>query len=116
MADTQRYWDGSQWTAHVAPTMLAATAPPAIDESLTWVLPVGRSGAAIAAGYVGIVAIVFAVLGWAGVVVGVVAIGLGIWGVALSRSGRKGAGRAIFAIVAGVIGIVGGVLTVPWYW
>ena len=56
MAQTQRYWDGAAWTAHIAP--LAPSAPqqmvaPASDHGPQtpehWLLPVGRSGAAIAA-------------------------------------------------------------------
>jgi len=118
MANTQRYWDGLQWTGHVAP--LGPTVPTSAPEygpgSVEhWLLPVGRSGASIAAGYVGIVAIVFAALGFVGVVVSAVALGLGIWALVLARRGKGGSGRAIFAIVGGVIGIVCGALTVQWY-
>jgi hypothetical protein len=122
MAQTQRYWDGNQWTQHVAPVAPAvppqpvAAAPDYGPQSVEhWLLPVGRSGAAIAAGYVGIAALVFAGLGWAGIVVGAVALGLGIWAFMLSRRGKHGAGRAIFAMIAGVIGIVVGAMTIHLY-
>ena len=55
MAQTQRYWDGAAWTAHIAP--LAPSAPPQMVAPASdhgpqtpehWLLPVGRSGAAIA--------------------------------------------------------------------
>ena len=116
MAQTQRYWDGAQWTGHIAPI---AAAPVPSDHGPTtpehWLLPVGRSGASIAAGYVGIVALVFAALGWVGVVVGAAALGLGIWALALARRGKRGSGRAIFAIAAGAIGVIAGVATVHLY-
>lgn len=122
MAQTQRYWDGAAWTAHIAP--LAPSAPPQMVAPASdhgpqtpehWLLPVGRSGAAIAAGYVGIAALVMSFLGWAGIIVGAVALGLGVWALMLSRRGKHGAGRAIFAIIAGAIGIVAGALTIHLY-
>jgi hypothetical protein len=77
-------------------------------EGLEWLIPVGRSGQAIAAGYVGIVALLFSFLGYLGVIVGLVSLGLGIWALKLAREGKRGSGRAIFAIVAGVIGVIAG--------
>lgn len=64
---------------------------------LHWVVPVGRSGASIAAGYVGLVSLVV----WP---VGPVAIGLGVWGLRKARAGGHGSGRSVFAIVAGALG------------
>jgi hypothetical protein len=68
------------------------------DASLRWVLPVGRSHWAIAAGYLGI----FSVL----LVFGPFAIGAGILG--LRQIQRKpqlhGRGRALFGIIAGSLG------------
>jgi len=117
MAQTQRYWDGQQWTSAVAP-LNGAQAPtdhgPGSVEH--WLIPVGRSGPAIAAGYVGIVALVFAFLGFVGVIVGAASLGLGIWALTLARKGKHGSGRAIFAIVAGVIGIVAGLWSLTSIW
>jgi hypothetical protein len=68
------------------------------DAALRWVLPVGRSPWAIAAGYLGI----FSVL----LVFGPLAIGAGILG--LRQMKRKphlhGKGRALFGIIAGSLG------------
>ena len=56
MAQTQRYWDGQQWTSAVAP-LNGAPAPsdhgPATVEH--WLVPVGRSWQSILAGYMGFV-------------------------------------------------------------
>ena len=116
MASTQRCWDGTHWTAHVAPAAAPVAAqdygPQTVEH---WLVPVGRSGPAIAAGYVGIVAIVFAALGIVGMVVGATAVGLGVWALKLVKQGKHGSGRAIFAIVAGMFGIVVGALTIQWY-
>lgn len=71
--------------------------------AMHWMVPVGRSGVSIAAGYVGLFALVI----WP---LAPVAIGLGIWGLRKARTGGHGSGRCIFAIVAGVIGALLGVL------
>lgn len=71
--------------------------------AMHWIVPVGRSGVSIAAGYVGLLALVI----WP---LAPVAIGLGIWGLRKARSGGHGSGRCIFAIIAGVIGCLLGVL------
>jgi hypothetical protein len=60
-----------------------------------WILPIGRSGVSIAAGYVGLLSLFI----WA---LGPVAVGLGIWGLRRARVGGHGSGRSIFAIVVGV--------------
>lgn len=70
--------------------------------ALHWIVPVGRSGASIAAGYVGLVALAI----WP---VGPLAIGLGIWGLRKARAGGHGSGRSVFAIVAGTLGTMLGV-------
>jgi hypothetical protein len=71
------------------------TSRPGDDAALRWVLPVGRSPWAIAAGYLGIFCILL--------VFGPLAIGAGILG--LRQIKRKphlhGKGRAIFGIIAG---------------
>jgi len=80
-------------------TPYAATRSAAIGASpsdpVHWILPVGRSGVSIAAGYIGLVSLF--VWGF-----GPVAVGMGIWGLRRARAGGHGSGRSIFAIVAGV--------------
>ena len=81
-----RYFDGAYWTPHVAPGHAAATttAPPAgatPSDPLHWLVPTGRSGQSIAAGYVAL----FATVVW---VLGPVALWLGIS--ALRTSSRTG--------------------------
>ena len=54
-----RYWDGAAWTGYVhnpaspGPTPL----PPGADPSLRYLMPIGRSGWAIASGYLGLVSV-----------------------------------------------------------
>ena len=86
-----------------------------LQDELKWLLPVGRSGASIAASYVGIAAVVFSFLGFFGLALGLTSLGLGIWARTLSRKGKGGGGRAIFAIVAGIFAIVVGSLTAVMY-
>ena len=64
-------------------------------------LPVGRSGLSIAAGYAGL----FALLCFPAPL----ALALGIWAVVDLRKhpGKRGMGRALFGIVMGVIGTAG---------
>jgi hypothetical protein len=98
-----RYWDGGQWTNHVsAPAAAPSTgwgtiAPHAAEEPdplLRWVLPVGRSGWAIAAGYLGLLSVLvfpapFALL-------------FGILAVRdIKAHSKHGMGRAVFGIVMG---------------
>jgi hypothetical protein len=106
-----RWFDGHQWTAHVHPaapvyaaapagTVLpwGATPAPAPDRSLEVLLPVNRSGLAIAAGYAGL----FAIL----IVFAPIALVLGV--LALRDLSNKptvgGRGRAWFGVVAGGLG------------
>ncbi len=95
-----RYWDGAQWTGHVHGTLAA----PAPDPSLKYLLPIGRSGWAIAAGYLGLVSVLLIFAPFA------LATGL----LALRDIRRKpallGAGRAWFGIVMGAIFSVGLIL------
>lgn len=76
-------------------------------EVLHWIVPVGRSWQSIVAGYVGLAAIFFWILG-------PVAIALGILGLRQARAGGHGSGRSIFAIVVGALASLAGlvVLTV----
>ena len=94
-----RWWDGRGWTDQVRP--LAPTPTHLDDPALRWVLPVGRSGWAIAAGYLGL----FAVL----LLPAPVALGVG-W-VALKdlrdHPDRLGRGRALVGVVMGALGTAG---------
>lgn len=65
-----------------------------------WLVPVGRSGVSIAAGYVGLVALFV----WA---LGPVAIWLGVLGLRRARTGGHGSGRSWFGIVVGVLATLG---------
>ena len=67
-------------------------------------LPVGRSGWAIAAGYLGLVSF-FPLLG---ILTGILAIIFGIVAISDIRKNpeKHGMGRAIFGIIAGLIGLV----------
>ncbi|HEY3436528.1 MAG TPA: hypothetical protein VGK35_02455, partial [Actinotalea sp.] len=77
-------------------------------DAMHWIVPIGRSGASIAAGYVGLVSLFVWVLG-------PVAIGLGIWGLRKARTGGHGSGRSVFGIVTGVLAtIVGVVVLAGW--
>lgn len=85
-----RWWDGVNWTSH-------QSAPSTRNEDpfLPWILPTGRTGLAIAAGYLGLfsVLVVFAPIS---LVVGILALRQ------LNRTpGKLGRGRAIFGIVMG---------------
>lgn len=73
------------------------------SDAMHWILPVGRSWQSVVAGYVGLVALLVFPLA-------PVAIGFGVWALVKARTGGHGRGRAVFAIVAGVIGIGVGVL------
>ena len=91
-----RWFDGRQWTAHVAPAV-----PAQRDRSIEALLPVNRSGLAIAAGYAGLFAILL--------VFAPIALVLGV--LALRDLSTKptvgGRGRAWFGVVAGALGTLG---------
>jgi hypothetical protein len=70
-------------------------ASPGPDPALRWIVPVGRSGWAIAAGYLGLLAVLVLPAPLA-VVSGFVA----VWDIQ-SHPGRLGMGRAVFGIVMG---------------
>lgn len=108
-----RYFDGTAWTAHTAPAVAPGLGVQVLpqqfpaqrsmphpgagtDPTLRWILPIGRSWQAIAAGYVALFATVLWFLG-----------PIAIWlGVAALRAAEArdvgGRGRARFAIIVGV--------------
>jgi hypothetical protein len=113
---TTRWWDGRAWTAHTAQT----TRPPGYsdyhagyeagrhqgsgvtrDRGLEWVLPVGRTGLSIAAGYVGLVAVLCFYVAPVALVVGLLALR------GLRDSPLGGRGRAWFAVIVGGLGTIG---------
>lgn len=71
------------------------------DAALRWILPVGRTGLSVAAGYLGLVALVFFFLAPASLVVGLLALR------GLRGSSLGGRGRAWFAVVVGALGTAG---------
>lgn len=66
------------------------------SDPVHWLLPTGRSGVSIAAGYVAL----FAMFVW---VLGPVALLLGVLAVRAGARGGNGKGRAWFAVVVGVL-------------
>jgi hypothetical protein len=95
-----RYWDGSSWTAWVSDGRHQFAESPASgpDPVVRWLLPVGRSGWAIAAGYAGLFAFLVFPAPLA-LLLGVVAL------FDLKRHpGRLGWGRAIFGTIVGGLG------------
>jgi len=93
-----RWFDGFQWTAHVAAASFAEPAGAHPDSATHWLLPTGRSWQAITAGYLGLLSLGIFFLG-------PVAIGFGVWALFVAqRQGSHGRGRAITGIVGGAIG------------
>ena len=111
MAQTQRYWDGAQWTGHIAP-ITAAPAPsdhgPATAEH--WLIPVGRSWQSITAGYLGFLCLVIWFVPVLGFAVEIATAALGVWALRLAKQGGHGRGRAVFGIVCAGLGFVGSIL------
>jgi hypothetical protein len=81
------------------------------DEAIKWLVPLGRSGWAIAAGYLGLLSC----FPFVGLLFGIGAVITGILALQeISRTPKLGGkGRALFGIVMGVIGIIFyGIITV----
>lgn len=70
---------------------------------MRWLLPVGRSGLAIAAGYVGLLSFLLIPAPFA-LVLGILAIRD-----IQAHPTKHGMGRAVFGVVAGALGTAGGV-------
>lgn len=101
----QRYWDGSTWTQHTAPAATVVASPELAtgpNSALHYIVPVGRSWQSVAAPYLGLFSLVpIPVLS---ALVGGGAITLGVVALRNAKKGGHGSGRAIVAIVLGVIG------------
>ena len=71
------------------------------DAGLRMLLPVGRSGLAIAAGYLGLVSLGI----WP---LGLVAVPISIWAMSdlKNHPDKHGMGRAVFGLICGVLGLV----------
>jgi hypothetical protein len=84
-----RYFDGTTWS-HVTSGRTTAQ-----DESLKYVLPIGRTGLSIAAGYAGLFAILL--------IPAPIALVLGILALAdlKKKPGALGKGRALFGVISG---------------
>ena len=120
-----RWWDGQQWTEHQSPTYQPANGHPSVpappypaavaygwpalpgayptqsapssDPALKWVLPVGRSGLAVAAGYLGLLSLV-GVFAPVSIVVSILALrDLN------RRPASLGRCRAVFGLVMGIV-------------
>jgi hypothetical protein len=112
-----RYFDGASWTQHTAPQNTYPPTTPSVlpagtpqvstltpgstgghpGDVVHWLLPTGRTWQSIAAGYVAL----FAMVIW---ILGPVSLFLGVWALnASAHGGRHGRGRAVFAIVIGVL-------------
>ena len=95
-ASPRRYWDGAAWTAYTdSVSAYQVSTTTAKEDPLRMVLPIGRSGWAIVAGYLGLFSVLF--------VFAPFALLAGVLG--LREIKRKpelmGAGRAWFGIVMG---------------
>ena len=113
-----RWFDGASWTEHTTPVPATAQVPLAAtvvahpgrrpasgpggspSDPLHWLLPPGRSGVSILAGYVALVAAFVWVLGPVSLVLGVLAVRAG-------GRGGNGLGRAWFAVVVGAAASLG---------
>jgi hypothetical protein len=81
------------------PTIGGAAAAPEASAGMRWLLPVGRSGWAIAAGYLGLFSLFGGCVGPFAVIVAIIAI-LDV----RQNPSRHGMGRAVFGLVLGLLG------------
>jgi Protein of unknown function (DUF2510)/Domain of unknown function (DUF4190) len=91
-----RWWDGTAWTGHTHVDVEVEAAPSAAVQPVPqWLAPVGRSGWAIAAGYLGLfsVLVVFAPFALVAGVLGLRDID--------AHPERLGRGRAYFGLIMG---------------
>jgi hypothetical protein len=72
------------------------------DDVVHWLIPTGRSGLAITAGYLGVASLLCFFFSPVSLVVGLVALRQ-----LNAQSTKHGKGRAIFAIVVGALGTIG---------
>lgn len=91
-----RWFDGRRWTGQRMPSTPAGPGSSPTDP-VHWLLPLGRSGLAVGAGYVGLVALVAWVVGPFAVLLGVLALR------DITRRETHGRGRAWFAVVVGCL-------------
>lgn len=89
-------WGPPQTTAWYPEQPRPGSSP---KDSLHWLLPVGRSWQSIVAGYLGLLAIVV----WP---LGPVALVFGIWAMRKAQVGGHGRGRAVLALVVGVLATI----------
>jgi hypothetical protein len=95
-----RWWDGTAWTEHLSQPAVGVASDDADDPVLRWLVPVGRSGWSVAAGYAGLFALLVLPAPLA-LLLGVVAV-LDL----RRRPGRRGMGRAVFGLVMGLLGSI----------
>ena len=114
-----RYWDGRQWTAHVHPVeagdVAAAPADLGPSNAAHWMIPVGRSGWSIAAGYMGLFSLVFGIFGPLGLVFGIATLAVSWRALVAARAGGHGMGRVVTGFVGGSIAVAIGALTTFFY-
>jgi hypothetical protein len=93
-ASSLRWWDGAQWSPYTS-------SPPVPDDpkddTLFWMVPVGRAWQAVVAGYLGLFVLVI----WP---LGPVAFGFGAWALqVMDRDHTYGRGRAWFGVITGIL-------------
>jgi GYF domain 2/Domain of unknown function (DUF4190) len=107
-------WQPASWIPDLFPPLPEGAPPPPlpaapVDPAMRWILPVGRSPWAIAAGYFGLFSLVGCGAPFA-LFTGIMALRE-----IKRKPGLGGRGRAIFGIVMGCIGLLGIVLAIIGY-
>jgi hypothetical protein len=106
----QEEWKPLSSIITISPVMNASTPPPppppqaavvlpATDPGLALLVPVGRTGTSVLAGYLGLVSIFLGIVGPFAIIVGVLALKE-----LNANPGRLGHGRAWFGIIGGILG------------